>query len=176
MDTLVRQGSVAWRKIGSVQDRSRNGSAGQAGVRVNRMIRGRAARRRAATRSSPPYSSSFSSPGRGPRGVERRRRFQARRLGRHHGAAPYNYQSRVAQTCDKGWKDDRFNRDQIHCYMTRDVARLCDPRERRALADKLLAFQAAMDRSVARVDAVAFHMIGNPGGDHGDGIGGGEEP
>jgi hypothetical protein len=80
------------------------------------------------------------------------------------GPPPDNYQSRVAQTCDKGWKDDRFNRDQIHCYMTRDVARLCDPRERRALADKLLAYQAAMDRSVARVDAVAFHMIGNPGG------------
>jgi hypothetical protein len=75
-----------------------------------------------------------------------------------------NYQSRVAEACDKGWKDDRFNRDQIHCYMTRDVARLCDPRERRALADKLLAYQAAMDRSVARVNAVAFNMIGNPGG------------
>jgi hypothetical protein len=79
-------------------------------------------------------------------------------------APPDNYQSRVAATCDKGWKDDRFNRDQIHCYMTREVARLCNPRERRALADKLLAYQAATDRSAARVDAVAFNMIGNPGG------------
>ena len=75
-----------------------------------------------------------------------------------------NYQSRVAKTCDKGWKDDRYNRDQIDCYMTRDVARLCDPRERQALVDKLLAYQAAMDRSVARVNGVALKMIANPGG------------
>jgi hypothetical protein len=80
------------------------------------------------------------------------------------GPPPDNYQSRVAQTCDKGWKDDRFNRDQIHCYMTQDVARLCDPRERRALADKLLAYQAAMNRSDGRVGAVALQMIGNTGG------------
>lgn len=76
---------------------------------------------------------------------------------------PPPYRSRVAETCDKGWKDDRFNRDQIHCHMTLDVARLCDPRERRALADKLLAYQAAMDRSGARMNAVALQMIGNPG-------------
>jgi hypothetical protein len=74
-----------------------------------------------------------------------------------------NYKSRVAESCDKGWKDDRFNRDQIHCYMTLDIKRLCDPRERRALADKLLAYQAAMDRSEARANAVAFKMIGNRG-------------
>lgn len=79
------------------------------------------------------------------------------------GPPPEIYRSRVAETCDKGWKDDRFNRDQIHCYMTLDVPRLCDPRERRALADKLLAYQAAMDRSDARVNAVAFGMIGNRG-------------
>ena len=45
------------------------------------------------------------------------------------------FQSRVAHLCDKGWKDDRLNRDQIHCYMTESVVRLCDPRERRALAE-----------------------------------------
>ena len=47
------------------------------------------------------------------------------------------YQSRVASVCDKGWRDDRDNRDQVDCYMTTDVERLCDPRERRALVDKL---------------------------------------
>jgi hypothetical protein len=65
------------------------------------------------------------------------------------------YQSRVASVCDKGWQDERDNRDQVDCYMTTDVERLCDPRERRALADKLVAYQAADDRLIGRA-AVAF--------------------
>jgi hypothetical protein len=65
------------------------------------------------------------------------------------------YQSRVASVCDKGWQDDRDNRDQVHCYMTTDVERLCDPRERRALADKLVAYQIADDRLIGRA-AVSF--------------------
>ena len=65
------------------------------------------------------------------------------------------YQSRVASVCDKGWQDDRDNRDQVHCYMTTDVERLCDPRERRALADKLVAYQIAYDRLIGRA-AVSF--------------------
>jgi hypothetical protein len=73
------------------------------------------------------------------------------------------YQSRVAHLCDKGWKDDRLNRDQIHCWMTENVARLCDPRERRALADKLVAYQEAQDRSQGRMGMAALKMIANPG-------------
>jgi hypothetical protein len=65
------------------------------------------------------------------------------------------YQSRVASVCDKGWQDDRDNRDQVDCYMTTDVERLCDPRERRALADKLVAYQIAHDRLIGRA-AVSF--------------------
>jgi hypothetical protein len=65
------------------------------------------------------------------------------------------YQSRVASVCDKGWQDDRDNRDQVDCYMTTDVERLCDPRERRALADKLVAYQIADDRLIGRA-AVSF--------------------
>lgn len=73
------------------------------------------------------------------------------------------FQSRVAHLCDKGWKDDRLNRDQIHCYMTESIARLCDPRERRALADKLVAYQEAQDRSAGRMGMAALKMIANPG-------------
>jgi hypothetical protein len=65
------------------------------------------------------------------------------------------YRSRVASVCDKGWQDDRDNRDQVDCYMTTDVERLCDPRERRALADKLVAYQIADDRLIGRA-AVSF--------------------
>ena len=61
------------------------------------------------------------------------------------------YVSRVAAVCDVGWKDDRLNRDQIHCYMTRDVARLCNPRERLALVDKLRAYQTASDGMEAAI-------------------------
>jgi hypothetical protein len=54
-----------------------------------------------------------------------------------------------------GWKDVRDNRDQIDCYMTTDIERLCDPRERRAMADKLVAYQLADDRLIGGA-ATAF--------------------
>jgi len=72
------------------------------------------------------------------------------------------YLSRVAKTCDRGWKDDRINRDQIHCYMTEQVSRLCDPRERRALIDKLLAYQAAEDRVDGRLLGASVGVAINP--------------
>ena len=73
------------------------------------------------------------------------------------------YQSRVASVCDAGWKDDRENRDQVHCYMTTDVERLCDPRERRALVDKLLAYQDASDRALGRVAIAVLQSVAKPG-------------
>jgi len=73
------------------------------------------------------------------------------------------YQSRVASVCDKGWQDDRENRDQVHCYMTTDVERLCDPRERRALADKLRAYQVASDRAIGRVAVSVLQSFSQPG-------------
>jgi hypothetical protein len=73
------------------------------------------------------------------------------------------YQSRVASVCDKGWQEDRENRDQVHCYMTTDVERLCDPRERRALVDKLLAYQVGSDRAIGRVAVSVLQSFGKPG-------------
>ena len=73
------------------------------------------------------------------------------------------FASRVAAQCDAGWKIDRVNSEQIHCYMAHDLARLCDPRERQALADKWREFQTAADRAEARVGASAIAMAYNPG-------------
>jgi len=73
------------------------------------------------------------------------------------------YTSRVAATCDSGWKDDRINAEQIHCYMTHDTARLCDLRERLALADKLRDFQLAANNADGALNRAAFNMIGRPG-------------
>jgi hypothetical protein len=73
------------------------------------------------------------------------------------------YQSRVASVCDEGWKDDRDNRDQVHCYMTTDVERLCDPRERRALVDTLLAYQDASDIAIGRVAVSVLQSFAKPG-------------
>jgi hypothetical protein len=71
------------------------------------------------------------------------------------------YQSRVASVCDKGWQDTRDNRDQVDCYMTTAVERLCDPRERRALADKLVAYQIADDRLIGRAAVSFLHGSSN---------------
>ena len=73
------------------------------------------------------------------------------------------YTSRVAAACDSGWKNDRVNAEQIHCYMTHDTTRLCDPRERLALADKLRDFQSAADRADGNLTMSVFSMIGRPG-------------
>ena len=73
-----------------------------------------------------------------------------------------NYQSTVAAACDPGWKDDRINRDQIHCYMTRDIARLCNPRERLALANKLRAYQTAYNAMDTALAMTAFGVAKNP--------------
>jgi hypothetical protein len=47
--------------------------------------------------------------------------------------------------------------------MTTDVERLCDPRERRALADKLRAYQVAEDRAIGRVAVSVLQSFGKPG-------------
>ena len=42
--------------------------------------------------------------------------------------------SSVDRTCGEGWEKDQSNVDQLHCYLTTNVSRLCDPSERRHLA------------------------------------------
>jgi hypothetical protein len=42
-----------------------------------------------------------------------------------------SYVSSVDASCGKGWRKDLPNPDQMHCYMTRQLNRLCDPEERK---------------------------------------------
>lgn len=72
------------------------------------------------------------------------------------------FHSRVADVCDVGWKNDRLNRDQIHCWLTRDVLRLCDPRERAALVGRLVDYEAAKERKEVRLQAAVLLLRGNP--------------
>ena len=72
------------------------------------------------------------------------------------------FRSRVASACNAGWKDDRLNRDQIHCWLTRDVLRLCDPRERAALAGRLVDYEAAKARKEVNLRAAVWKTVGNP--------------
>jgi hypothetical protein len=76
---------------------------------------------------------------------------------------PPPYQSHVAAVCDKGWKEIRDNADQMHCYMTTDVGRLCDPLERRALADKWVAYQIADDRLIGSAATTFLTGYGKSG-------------
>ncbi len=72
------------------------------------------------------------------------------------------FRSVVASACDVGWKDDRLNRDQMHCWLTRDVLRLCDARERAALADRMVDYEAAKERMNGRLGVAALRMMVNP--------------
>ena len=48
--------------------------------------------------------------------------------------------SKVAQSCEAGWKEGADNIDQMHCYLTNSVARLCNGQEKNALLDKVQAY------------------------------------
>lgn len=78
------------------------------------------------------------------------------------GPPQVEYRSRVATACDKGWADERYNRDQIHCWMTNDRERLCDPRERQALVDRIKDYQNAADRWEGAMNRLAFGVAANP--------------
>jgi hypothetical protein len=51
------------------------------------------------------------------------------------------YVSSVDRACSQGWEKEKSNVDQMHCYLTIDVRRLCDPMERRHLVATVERFQ-----------------------------------
>lgn len=51
------------------------------------------------------------------------------------------YISGVDTTCGKGWKANLPNVDQMHCYMTDTVSRLCDPKEKARMVQVIGQFQ-----------------------------------
>jgi hypothetical protein len=56
-------------------------------------------------------------------------------------AVEQSYVSGVDTTCGKGWKANLPNVDQMHCYMTDTVSRLCDPKEKARMVQVIVQFQ-----------------------------------
>jgi hypothetical protein len=51
------------------------------------------------------------------------------------------YVSSVDKVCSKGWEKELPNVDQMHCYMTKSMSRLCDPKERAHLIATIGRFE-----------------------------------
>lgn len=51
--------------------------------------------------------------------------------------------SSVDEVCSVGWQSNRSNIDQMHCYFTKDVKRLCKSEERDHLVAKIKTFDEA---------------------------------
>ncbi len=49
--------------------------------------------------------------------------------------------SSVDRTCSEGWEKEKSNVDQMNCYLTTNVRRLCDPSERAHLVATVERFQ-----------------------------------
>jgi len=77
-------------------------------------------------------------------------------------APPEVVKPQLANSCDPGWQDDRVNSEQIHCYMTRNIERLCNPDEKQALVKKLRDFQRAADSADTRFTMSAAQVAVNP--------------
>jgi hypothetical protein len=74
-----------------------------------------------------------------------------------------DYVSKSDARCKKGWGDNRENRDQLHCYFTRDVARLCDPQEKGHLLNMVDLFQDGAARYGAVAMSETMQLVGNQG-------------
>lgn len=69
------------------------------------------------------------------------------------GGVPANFKSRADMACAGHWSKGERNDTSILCYLTTDVERLCDIRERQHLASKLSEYRS--DRSVFETKALA---------------------
>jgi hypothetical protein len=74
-----------------------------------------------------------------------------------------DYVSKSDARCKKGWGENRENKDQLHCYFTRDVARLCDPQEKGHLLNMVDLFQDGAARYGALTMSETMQMVGNQG-------------
>jgi hypothetical protein len=73
-----------------------------------------------------------------------------------------SHKSVVDDVCSVGWRDDRSNKDQIHCYLTKKVSRLCDATERAHLTRKLKDFEIAHARTKMEFMGETLSSIPNP--------------
>jgi hypothetical protein len=67
--------------------------------------------------------------------------------------------SSVDGTCAEGWEKGQSNVDQMHCYMTTYVARLCEPAERRHLIATIGRFEKDYAAYNARFMAASMGSI-----------------
>jgi hypothetical protein len=67
--------------------------------------------------------------------------------------------SSVAAQCDKGWQANERNVDQMHCYLTTDIGRLCRPEEKLALFDRIEAYEDAAADIEAQFGAASMQVI-----------------
>jgi hypothetical protein len=67
--------------------------------------------------------------------------------------------SSVDGTCAEGWEKNQSNVDQMHCYMTTYVARLCEPAERRHLIATIGRFEKDYAAYNARFMAASMGSI-----------------
>jgi hypothetical protein len=74
-----------------------------------------------------------------------------------------DFQSVVDARCRRGWGADRENRDQLHCYLSHNIARLCDPQERGHLLNVVQAFQDGAMLNGAVTMTETFKLVGNQG-------------
>lgn len=51
------------------------------------------------------------------------------------------FTSRVDRQCGSTWKSSASNIDELHCYMTTNITRLCDPRERAHMVATIVRFE-----------------------------------
>lgn len=77
--------------------------------------------------------------------------------------AEAKYVSKVDAKCAKGWGDVRENRDQLHCYFTTDIARLCDTQERSHLLRVVDRYHRGANRYAAAQAREGVKMISNQG-------------
>lgn len=67
--------------------------------------------------------------------------------------------SSLAPQCDKGWQANERNVDQMHCYLTTDIQRLCKPEEKQALFDKIDAYEDAAADINAQFGAASMQVL-----------------
>lgn len=49
--------------------------------------------------------------------------------------------SKLDRQCGSTWKSSSSNIDELHCYMTTNITRLCDPRERAHMMETITRFE-----------------------------------
>jgi hypothetical protein len=67
--------------------------------------------------------------------------------------------SRLDRTCGEGWQKDQSNVDELHCYMTTQVSRLCDAAERKHLVATIERFTKDYAVYDARFNVAAMGTI-----------------